>query len=62
MSPAELVKCIGIVKDLLSGIGLGSIPVGTADSWNIWVSGQMDPVITACDIVLTNAFSVFAVL
>jgi exo-beta-1,3-glucanase (GH17 family) len=58
MSPAELVKCITSVKTLLKSINLGSIKVGTADSWNLWVNGANVDVIRACDIVLSNAFSV----
>jgi hypothetical protein len=58
MSATELVKCIGIIKDTLSGLGLGSVKVGTADSWNLWVNGANSIVIKACDIVLANAFSV----
>jgi exo-beta-1,3-glucanase (GH17 family) len=58
MSPAELVKCITSVKTLLKGINLGSIKVGTADSWNLWVNGANVNVIRACDIILSNAFSV----
>jgi glucan 1,3-beta-glucosidase len=58
MSPAELVKCINSVKSLLQGIGLGSIKVGTADSWNLWINGANVDVVRAADIVLANAFSV----
>ena len=58
MSPAELVKCINSVKSLLQGIGLGSLKVGTADSWNLWVNGANVAVVQAADIVLANAFSV----
>jgi len=58
MSPAELVKCISQTKQMLSGIGLGSLKVGTADSWNLWVNGANVDVIRASDIVLANAFSV----
>jgi exo-beta-1,3-glucanase (GH17 family) len=58
MSPAELVKCINSIKTMLKGIGYGSIKVGTADSWNLWVNGANVDVIRNCDIVLSNAFSV----
>jgi exo-beta-1,3-glucanase (GH17 family) len=59
MSPAELVKCINSIKTLLKGIGYGSMKVGTADSWNLWVNGANVDVIRNCDIVLSNAFSVY---
>ena len=58
MSPGELVNCINSIKSELKGIGLGSIKVGTADSWNLWVDGANSVVIKNCDIVLSNAFSV----
>ena len=58
MSPGELVKCINSIKSDLKGIGLGSVKVGTADSWNLWIQSANFPVIQACDILLANAFSV----
>lgn len=39
------------------GKSWGSVPVGTADSWNVLVDGANAPVVKACDIVFTNAFS-----
>jgi exo-beta-1,3-glucanase (GH17 family) len=59
MSAGELVNCINSVRSDLKGIGLGSLKVGTADSWNLWVSGANNVVIQACDILLANAFSVY---
>lgn len=58
MNASELVNCINSVKTELQGIGLGNVPVGTADSWNLWIDGRNTIVIQACDILLSNAFSV----
>jgi exo-beta-1,3-glucanase (GH17 family) len=55
MNVTELVKCIVIVNEELSGLGMGSVPVVTADSW---INGANGIVVQACDIVLANAFSV----
>jgi exo-beta-1,3-glucanase (GH17 family) len=58
MPPSELVNCINSVKSDLNDINLGSLKVGTADSWNLWVNASNFDVIQACDILLSNAFSV----
>lgn len=63
MTASELADKItdfkNFVKDIKDkdGNSYGSIPVGTADSWNILVDGGSTPAIQAADIVLANAFS-----
>lgn len=63
MTATELASKISDIKDFVANIkdkdgnSYGSIPVGTADSWNVLVDGGSKPAIEACDIVLANAFS-----
>lgn len=59
----ELADKINTIKQLLSGIkdkngnSYSALPVGTADSWNLFVAGYNAPAIEACDFVFANAFS-----
>ena len=63
MSADELADAINTVKSLLSevtdkdGNSYSSTPVGTVDSWNIWVDGGNAAAIKASDFVFANAFS-----
>lgn len=63
LTATELAAHINTVKDLLKNINdkngesYSSMPVGTADSWNLWVAGYNAPAIEASDFILTNAFS-----
>lgn len=47
---------IATLKDK-NGESYSSVPVGTVDSWNIWVDGGSEPAIQASDFVFANAFS-----
>lgn len=63
MSASELANKINDIKDFLKdlkdkdGKPWSSVPVGTADSWNVLVDGASAPAIEASDIILANAFS-----
>ncbi|KAF5096493.1 hypothetical protein DV451_004210 [Geotrichum candidum] len=63
MTASELADKITDIKNFVSNIkdkngkSFGSVPVGTADSWNVLVDGGSAPVIKASDILLSNAFS-----
>lgn len=54
---ATLAVKINEVRTLLKKLGAGTIPVGTADSWNKLIESDADPAIEASDIILANAFS-----
>lgn len=58
MKATELVKCVSIAKEDLGRLGGGSVPVGTANSWNLLINGANAIVVQACDIVLANDFSI----
>lgn len=53
----ELADKINDVRAHLKKLGVNSIPVGTADSWNKLIEGDANPAIEASDIILANAFS-----
>lgn len=63
LTPQQLADKISDFKNFVSGIkdkdgkSYSSVPVGTADSWNVLVDGYNAPTVQACDIVLANAFS-----
>lgn len=63
LSASDLASAISDVKSIVGGLkdkdgkSFGSVPVGTADSWNVLVDGANKDVITASDIILSNAFS-----
>lgn len=63
LSPEDLSSKINTVKELLNDIkdkngnSYAGTPVGTADSWNLWVDGANTAAIEACDFVFANAFS-----
>lgn len=63
MTADELADKITDIKNFLKdlkdkdGNSWSSIPVGTADSWNIFVDGANHAAIEASDIILSNAFS-----
>lgn len=63
MTATELAAAITSIKELLADItdkngdSYGDIPVGSVDSWNIWVDGGSLPAIKAADFVFANAFS-----
>ncbi|BFZ56038.1 glycoside hydrolase 3 protein [Savitreella phatthalungensis] len=56
MTATQLASKISEIRTLMSGLG-ASVPVGTADSWNVLAQGDAYPAIDASDIVLANAFS-----
>jgi len=54
----KLSSAIAEVRKIVRAVPGGeNIPVGTADSWNLWVEGDAEPAIIGSDIILTNAFS-----
>lgn len=59
----QLASAINTIKQVLSGLSdkngesYSSLPVGSADSWNLWVDAYNNAAIEACDFILTNAFS-----
>ncbi|KAK9474473.1 glycoside hydrolase superfamily [Dipodascopsis tothii] len=58
LTPSALADAINEVRDLVHAIdGYESVPVGTADSWNILVDAANSAAVTASDVVLANAFS-----
>ncbi|EEB07111.1 glucan 1,3-beta-glucosidase Bgl2 [Schizosaccharomyces japonicus yFS275] len=56
LTASELANRMNEVRQLLKDNGF-NLPVGTADSWNLWVDGGSDPVIDASDFFMSNAFS-----
>lgn len=63
MTAQELADRISDIKSFVANIkdkdgkSYGSLPVGTADSWNVLVDGGSRPAIEAADLILANAFS-----
>jgi len=59
LTAENVVKNIKRIKDeVLPGMKLGvELPVGYADTWNLWIQDLAKPVIEACDIAFFNAFS-----
>jgi len=56
ISPQRLASQIYDVKGMIQQAYKLNIPVGSADTWTMWVRGDTRPVIQACDIVLMNGF------
>jgi len=56
MTAVQLAAAIDRVRTALEGLGVDK-PVGTADSWNLFINDSVNPVIKASDIILANAFS-----
>lgn len=59
IDPSKLANYIWDVKGMIQkAFNLPNIPVGTADTWTSWVDGNNVAVISACDIIVMNAFPV----
>lgn len=63
LTPAQLAAKINDIKTYISlikdrnGVSYSTVPVGTADSWNLIIEADNIPVIQASDIILANAFA-----
>ncbi|KAF8534089.1 glycoside hydrolase superfamily [Trichophaea hybrida] len=57
ITPGKLAQQIYDVKGMVQiAYKLPNIPVGTADTWTMWVDGNNQVVAQACDVVLMNGF------
>jgi len=57
IDPSTLAKYILDVKGMIQvSLKLPNIPVGTADTWTSWVDETNVAVISACDVIVMNAF------
>lgn len=57
MTGKELASRINTVRETLADLGADNIPLGFADSWNMFLEGEAVPVVEASNFILANAFS-----
>jgi glucan 1,3-beta-glucosidase len=63
LTPQQLADKINDFRSFISGLkdkdgnSWSSVPVGTVDSWNVWVNSTNAPAIQASDMIMGNAYS-----